>query len=390
MLATLAVVASAIGAAAWGCRWLYSTNTTSAERATENGRADASYSLPTLGRGWKKDSELQLRMHVATAARLRQPAAAMAFVSRDYKTRLPGDGELIDEALAKLHNQFKRVEWENAPGEALLAGRKALAINFDATDADEVDVLGTAYSLAYRGVGYWLILWSPAGDKEQAAPELERIRASFGLSPSFREGWQESQPKSELVRVREADLTLAYSKTVWEDEDKTGFDAKAVRVLKGSFPADGVGHQRDRHAGKVAIVQVLVLDAVDPASAGDKARAYLLEAQKDPDRVNYPKTTLTTVKNKAGEEEDNDADFGPLRGRLTKLRVANTEDRERFVVLGVVPRPEGRLAVVWCECDWSLRDYWDQEFGTLLNSLRPLKGQAAKPAEGKNAQVKDD
>jgi hypothetical protein len=28
--------------------------------------------------------------------------------------------------------------------------------------------------------------------------------------------------------------------------------------------------------------------------------------------------------------------------------------------------------VLWCESDWSLRDYWDQEFATLLNSLRPI------------------
>jgi hypothetical protein len=388
MLATLVVVVTAIGAGAWGCWWLYSTNTTSSERGDGEGRTDASHVLPALGPGWRKDPDLQLRMHVATAARHSQPAAAMAFVSRDYKTRLPGDGELIDETLAKLHSQFKRVEWENAPGATLLGGRKALAINFDATDADEVDVLGTAYLLAFRGVGYWLILWAPAGDKDQAAPELERIRASFALSPTFREGWQESQPKPELLRVREADVSLAYSKTVWEEEDKTGFDPKAVRVLKGSFPADGAGHQRDRHAGKVAIVQVLVLDS--GASAGDKARAYLLEAQKDPDRGNYPGTTLTTVKNKSGEEEDNDADFGPLHGRLTKLRMANTEDRQRFVVLGMVPRPERRLVVVWCECDWALRDYWDQEFGTLLNSLRPSKSKAAKPAEEKNVPVKDE
>jgi hypothetical protein len=76
--------------------------------------------------------------------------------------------------------------------------------------------------------------------------------------------------------------------------------------------------------------------------------------------------------------------------------MANTEDRERFVVLGVVPRPEkGRLLVVWCECDWAMRDYWEPEFVILLNSLRPLKdGEAEPPAEKKKqekeAPPKDD
>ena len=46
---------------------------------------------------------------------------------------------------------------------------------------------------------------------------------------------------------------------------------------------------------------------------------------------------------------------------------------------------------VWCECDWLLHDYWDQEFGSLLSSPSArCKGKAAKPAEEKDAPVKED
>jgi hypothetical protein len=371
-IATLFVITAAVCTAGWGSWWMYSTTSTQGEAATSVARTRTSYVLPSPSPGWKKDAELRLRMQVATAARRSNPAAAMAFVAHDYMTRLPAEGELVDEALAKLHNQFKRVEWEKAPGEFLLGGERVLAIKFDATTAEDVDVLGMAYLLAYRGFGYWLILWAPAADRDLAEPELERVRQSFALSPEFREGWQEGAPRPQLISLREAGLTLACTKTVWEEEETTGYDPKAVRVLKGTFPLDGTSRQRDRHAGKVAIVQVLVLDSAGAESAGAKARAYVLESQKDPARGNYPKTTLTTIKAKSGDELDNDVKLGTCPGRLVKLRMANTEDRERFVVLGAVPRPKGQLLVIWCECDWSLRDYWDQEFGTLLNSLRPL------------------
>ncbi len=384
-----AVVLLLVGGMAGGGAWWYWRLYTApaADRAEPVAvRTESGYVFPAPGRGWMKDPDLQLRMQVNTAYRRSQPAAAAALFTHDYKTRLPGESERIDEALAKLRNLFRRVEWERSPGEPRLGGEPTLAVDFDATDADEVDVRGTVYLLGWRGCGCWLFLWSPAGSREPAAPELERVRASFALRPEFREGWQEKPPDAATLAVPEAGVALSYAKGAWEEDDPAAHDPKAVRALKGTFPADGTGKQRDRHAGKVALVRALVLEAADLKTGAEAARTYVLEAQKDPERGNYPKTTLAPIKDKSGIDQDHETEFGPLHGRLTKLRMANTEDRERFVVLGVVARPEGRLLVLWCECDWSLRDYWDNEFGALLNSLRPIRevskgGEKEKKAE---------
>jgi hypothetical protein len=372
LIGGLLAIGAFAGAAVWGF-WWYTANSLKAEVEQAERASNSSYVLLAPGQGWKKDAELQMRMQVGRAARRSLPAATMAFFAHDYKTRLPGEGEMIDAALEKLRGQFKRLEWERKSGEYRLGGQVALALEFDATDADEVDVRGTVYLLAYRGFGYWLFLWAPASEKDLAAAETERIRASLGLNAAFREGWQERAPDTEIVAIRDGGVSLAYVKSVWEAEDKTGYDPKAACVLKGTFPMDGSGKQRDRHAGKVATVQLLVLDAPEKHSVAAAARDYVLEAAKDPDRGNYPQTTLAPIKDKSGEEQDHDADLGQLHGRLTKLRMTNTEDRERFLVLGAVPGVGDRPVVIWCECDWSVRDYWDNEFGVLLGSMRPTK-----------------
>jgi hypothetical protein len=379
----------AIAAAAVLGVWWYSASSPKIEADHSDRSGNNSYVLLAPGQGWKKDPELQLRMQVSRAARRSQPAAAMAFFAHDYKTRLPGEGELIDAALEKLRGQFKRLEWERKSGEHRLGGQVALALDFDATDATEVDVRGTVYLVAYRGFGYWLFLWAPASENDAAAADLERIRASLGLNSAFREGWQERTPESETVAIREGRVSLAYAKSVWEPDDKTGYDPKAVCVLKGTFPVDGSGKQRDRHAGKVATVQVLVLDAAEKQSAAAAARDYVLAAAKDPDRGNYPQTTLAPIKDKSGEEQDHDADLGQVHGRLSKLKMTNTEDRERFLVLGVASVAADRNVVVWCECDWSVRDYWDDEFGVLLRSLKPTKAREGSDKTTSSADEKD-
>jgi hypothetical protein len=385
-VAAILLVAAA-GGIAGGYAWLRSANVGGTVTILSD-RFEGAYLLPAPGQDWKRDNELQLRMQVGRAYRRSQPAAALALLTRDYKTRLPSEGELVGEALARLRLLFKRVEWERSSAEARLGGQPALAVDFDATDAEEVDVRGTAYLLGYRGHGYWLFLWSPAADRDQAAAEADLVRGSFVLSPTFREGWQEKPPESEPLAVPAAAASLSYPKAVWVVEEKEGYDPKAVHVLKGSFSADASGRQRDWNASKVASAQVLVLPAAAGKAAGELAREYVLASQKDPDRGNYPQTTVKPIKNKSGEEQDRDADLGKLHGRLTKLQMANTEDRERFVVLGAVPRDKGRVLVVWCECDWAVRDYWEPEFATLLNSLRPQKdGGEARPAgEGKKAE----
>jgi hypothetical protein len=378
MRAIAAIVVACIVLAGAGAIWMNRVRK-SAETAEQAEKNDFPSQLAPLGSAWRKDGDLQLKMQVTRAYRRSQPAAAMAFFSHDYKKRLPGKAELIDGALEKLHLQFKRIDWEPATTEEKLGGEPALTLDFDATDGQEVDVLGKVYLLGYRGVGYWVFVWAPAGDREAATAELDRARASLTLNRAFREGWQEKPPEAAPLSIAPAGVVLSATKGVWEEEDRTGYDPKAVRVAKGTFPVDGSTQQRDRHAGRIAIAQILLLDDNPAKQPADQAREYVLANQKDPVRGGYPKTTIAPVKGREGEELSRETDLGELHGWLSKLRMSNTEDRERFVVLATVRQPKGKLLAVWCECDWELREYWDQEFGTLVSSLRPMKKGEVKP-----------
>jgi len=66
---------------------------------------------------------------------------------------------------------------------------------------------------------------------------------------------------------------------------------------------------------------------------------------------------------------DQDTKVGDGPGHLSKFRVRNTEERERFLVAAVLNRPEGVLVLVG-DCLWDRRDFWDQEFTPLIDSLK--------------------
>ena len=54
--------------------------------------------------------------------------------------------------------------------------------------------------------------------------------------------------------------------------------------------------------------------------------------------------------------------------------VRNTPERKRFVILGVVPRPNWVL-VVQAECDDNRRPRWEGEFRRLIGSFKLEKGE---------------
>ena len=341
---------------------------------------ELNYSLPHPGRPWKEDDAARFKMQVNRVFRRTRPAGSFALLVRDYKTRLPGDAELTDEALSKLRNCFpKRLEWEPRSDESL-GGQPARALAFEAADAGEVDVSGEVAMVGYRGFAYWLFFWGPASEKEALAPEWERVRGSFALG-NRREGWKERPREAEPVGLPDVGVQLTFVKGLWEDDDPGNYDPRTVKAFKGTFPGDPLtGKPPDRHAGRVAIVQLLVLPhARDLKAAAARAKEYLLENQKDPARGNYPKTTLMTLKDRAGVAQDRDVTVQGLRVHVAKLQMANDDGRERFVTLAAVNQPGG-VVVLWAECDWGVRDFWEQEFAAVVDSLQPLRGEApARP-----------
>jgi hypothetical protein len=358
----------------WGGLWLHhflrqaDLETASGGQTVQVPQGNFQLRLP--GDPWGRDRGVQVRFNVNLVLRRSAPSNTMGLFFKDYKTRLPGEAEMVDEALGKLRRYFKRLQWEVRPksGATPLGGQPALRMEFEGDDPEEIPVNGECWMTAYRGIGYWFFTWGPAAEKAQVGPEWEALRQGFRLLDG-RAGWQERPPETARVQGTRAAYQLAYVKGLWRRADVKGYDPLADLVLLGNDPT------AKPYAGKAATLQVLVLPPQpDLKAAARAAREHLLRRQQDPEGEGYPGTTIATVKDRAGAEMDQDEKIGAFPGRLSKLRVTNDASRERYVVLGVVNRPEGMLALVG-DCDWNRRDFWDHEFMPLLAGLRPVKGR---------------
>jgi hypothetical protein len=133
-------------------------------------------------------------------------------------------------------------------------------------------------------------------------------------------------------------------------------------VLQGDEPDPS----RKISPTKRATFQILVLPKqANLKAAVAAARDYL----KKREEALYSQTKLQPIKDKSGADSDRATDIGNEPGHLSKLDVHNTDDLQRFMVLAIVNRPDGVLVLVG-ECLWERRDFWDQEFTSLLKSFK--------------------
>jgi hypothetical protein len=372
-------VGSAVGGAVALMGLLRSPGASLPAAGAEMYAAQGNFRLKTPAAPWAVDNDLKGKLHVNVALRRSGPANAMAVFFRDYKDRLPSTAEMLDDALDKLRAAFSDLEYEAKPGdpEGKLSDKPALLVEFQGTDADRVLVDGEVVMLAERGLGYWFYTWGPAGERDVVRPEWAQLRQGFTLE-NRREGWTEKPPKLASAAGKLLPYKVEYAERVWDKippDDRDAYDKRAELVLLGHDPKD----KEVQSAGMRATVQVLVLDKAADLGAADKAaREYLLEKLKEKQpsgEYNYPTTTMEVTTDKGLQRNaDNDCDVGGFRGHLTKFDVKNSADRRQYVVLAVVRTEEGVLAAVG-ECAWARRDFWEQEFGPLLDKLRPAKGK---------------
>jgi hypothetical protein len=89
----------------------------------------------------------------------------------------------------------------------------------------------------------------------------------------------------------------------------------------------------------------------------ERAKAHVLARQNEV----YPETTIADVPPEGlGRPPD---------GIVLTLKVANTKERERFVVLRIVARTDGPV-VLWSESDYARRPIWEAEFRKLVGSFK--------------------
>lgn len=355
-----------VSLAVWGIGWMrYYMN--KPDVVNEDAFAEQGnfrFKMPTDG-AWKRDGELERIWAVNLALSHQNPRNEIALYYRDYHKRQPSEAELIDGALRKLRATFKSLEWELKPERnAKLGGKPALRLEFEGDGLDEVPMRGECYMMTSRGYAYWFFTWAPLVDNEKVRPEWATMRAQFSLLNN-REGWTPRPRPSEIVLGKKVKYRLDPFEDVWKNEPLKDYDARADVVLLGNDPNEGA-----KHAGKAATLQVLVLPKADDLAAAVKAaRDYLPEHFKD-DPTGVSRTIrFATLKDKKGADIDRDMKIGVFAGHRTFLEVSTDDNWKRFVVLAVVNRPQGVLALV-CDCDMKRRDYWEHEFLPLLDSLR--------------------
>jgi hypothetical protein len=364
LLVVLAIVALGLGVAVWGGLWLLhfqKIDRTEQDPARAASVFNARFPLPTAP--WKPDNDIRLKLHVHIGMRSSESDNCMGLAFRDYKTRMPGNAELVDEALGKLRSYFRNLEWELKPKEenVRLGGRPALIFEFQGEDPEHIPMNGECYTLAFRGYAYWFFTWAPLQDKERLRPEWSELRQQFSVLDG-RKGWTEKPRETEKVQGNKAKYQLAYVKGLWTPVTAEDYDDAADLVLQGDEPDP----ERRRHARKAATLQVLVLPKQENLKATVAAARDYLQKREEKE---YPKTTFEALKDKNGAVIDRDTKVGDGQGHLSKFRVRNTEERERFLVAAVLNRPEGVLVLVG-DCLWERRDFWDQEFTPLIDSLK--------------------
>ncbi len=363
----LVVVVLAGALVVWGGMWLrYFLQTGAIEQNSSRAANPYNADFPLPSKPWTRDKNMQMRLHVHIAMTSPRRNESLAVLFKDYKTRLPSDAEMLDEAVSKLRSYFRGVEWELKPKDqqTRLAGRPATVFQFQGDDPEQVTVNGECYMLAYRGYGYWFFTWAPLGEVEKDSEEIHAewaaLRQQFRLLDG-RKGWTEKPRETVRIVGKKAKYQLSYLKELWTRETVEDDDPQLDLLLKGHEPDS----ERRPLAAKDATVQVLVLPRQTDLKV---AAAAARDEVKKREEVLYPRTTMEPIKDKNGDF-GRDADIGAERGHLSKLHVKNTEELERFMLIAVVNRPEGVVVLVG-DCLWERRDFWDQELMALLAGFK--------------------
>ncbi len=328
----------------------------------------------TIPPGWHQDPQLKLKMKVHLALKAGKQPSYMGLYFRDYATREPGDGELLDEAMKKLHGYFATVEYEDpfkGPRKGrtdTLGGEPAIVLPFQATDRNQVVMQGQVVMLTRQGYAYWLFTWGPEDHHDQLVEGWAALREHFKLF-NDREGWKPLPRPVERYLDPELNVRLTYAKDMWHKADNPkDHDERAVLVLRGFEPSeDEKGRKRvEALAGKAATVEVLVLPAQKGAEAAHKAA--LEHIRKKLEQTN-PEVKIDPVTDRKSGRPSAGVEVGNLRGKWARLRIGLGPDTQRFALLAVASLPKGVLAL-YAECRWERRDFWDQEFKDLIETVR--------------------
>jgi hypothetical protein len=332
-----------------------------------------SFDMPPEGPDelWQRDRDLAKQMGGVLAFRHARPDAAWFVLAvRNYPKYVPTLAELKEEAISRLRAiPLSNLQHEDKSTGASLAGRPAGRVVFQGMAREKINsglfqgvvqdrlMSGDVLYLTHQGAAYWFYRLCPTNEVDSRAAELAELTERFALL-DLHPDWQ---PPRRSFTGEKVKYTLTAEGDRWNvaQYPAANYDPAADLAL--------VGQEREgvNEPARQALTLVVPLPPGD-GEIMERAKAHLLERQKEI----YEATTLA--------DEPGDAKSGDGPAKLAALKVVNTKDRERFVVLGVVARPEGPI-MVWAECDYARRPIWEAEFRKLVGSYKVESGPGGTP-----------
>lgn len=296
---------------------------------------ERNFSFVVPGPPWQAMQDYRDREFVvAINMRRADPPARFVLAVRPTPAGYPAVAVAHADAMRFLKRVAGLGHLETAPRpDTELSGVAARRFVFHAA-LDDDSVSGDVYIVFHQGIAYWLFRWCSAKALDESQPGLDNLRNRLTLL-NERPDWR---PSPETFRGKTLACSLMGEGSVWQPSafDPARFDPNADLVLES------------RPAG-AAQVMVLVLP-LDGASAIDRARAHVVERQKE----EFPDATITESK--------------PMESGIG-FAVERQPGSGRWYWLTIAER-SGSAVVVQCECALDQRDAWAPEFARLTSTLK--------------------
>jgi hypothetical protein len=305
--------------------------------------------------GWEEDRALKEKFGVRMLAQQRaNPTAYMALDTLDPKDRTPSVREMDAQARKLLGNYFKKTLEADPMKDGEVAGEKANWFAFFGEN-DEIAARGEVYFFADQGIGYWIYTWAAEGDYKGLQSDFAELRNGFAILGK-RDKWEQVQSRQiVLTGAKVKNYQLVDTTGRWEkeaDSELDAYDPKADLALKADDP-----NSKIKSLG--ANLVVMVLDNAPDAVAA--AKAHILAKHK---REGYPATRISDVEGELPKDR-----VGESKGHLLKWRISNGDGRERYALVGIVPRAKDML-VIYAEAPWERRFTWEEAFQRIVESVQ--------------------
>jgi len=328
---------------------------------------DRNFSFEPPPRPWVKDESMRssLGSPYVYVYKREDPEAYMAFGAKDYSPSSPRPSQLdaaLDAALDKLLERDTRKKFPEE-GDKTWMGQETRAYKFSGALKAGGAVEGDARAFSHKGVGYWFLSWTGAGDlydSQKTAFADGRKRCKL---LEIRKDWKEKQSPTVPFKNNVIPYTILDAEGMWEevaDEARVkAEDPKADKYLITIKDRKKKDHQEE------AECVVLLLDGSGNPLAD--ARAYVeMEANKIAELRG--KTIFSEFTGEMLGDPPNTVD-----GNAEFVLLKSTNERNPahawFYAISAIKVGDKTVAVV-AKCEFVQRAAFDTKFVQLVKSLR--------------------